>query len=324
MSLQHSLFHPSIIVPEISQRLENPTVAVKRSVLEALLNEAKEEGQLPIITDKVFIERILNTMIFNLEVVERKEIEKNFNYIHPVVYSPIIELNEEGALSLFTYQRAKGIGEERLLGNYSVGIGGHVEFDTGTVNTLSLLVDNNEDLFRLVFDKVCGLTLLTEFSEEIKELQYLLQLSFKEILEVSKTHPFLRSLMNCVDSMSSDYPDMLIYDTSNEVGRVHLGITTLVPYITDIIKPDPGIHMGEDSLITKGFLSFDELKDNSIEEKMESWSQLIVGQMAKYNRRWAAVVKEKIYFTKTELRDIKIGTVDSKTGLNANIDFTPR
>lgn len=68
------------------------------------------EKYLTIINDK-------NKIVFN----RRQEMEKNPGYKQII---PYVILNHDG--TIFSYRRGKLQGEKRLLGNYSIGVGGHI------------------------------------------------------------------------------------------------------------------------------------------------------------------------------------------------------
>ena len=60
-----------------------------------------------------------------------------------------------------------------------------------------------------------------------------------------------------------------IYDDSNFVGQVHLGVATLITPFSDLVKIHP-----EDTMVNYGFKYLDEL--NSIKDNCETWSQIIL------------------------------------------------
>ena len=66
-----------------------------------------------------FIEMIKDSKVTRFK--RRKDVEKDQNYKQIIPY--VILRHEE---SLFSYRRGKLLNEKRLLGNYSIGIGGHI------------------------------------------------------------------------------------------------------------------------------------------------------------------------------------------------------
>lgn len=97
-----------------------------------------------------------------------------------------------GQPEYFAYQRGKGIGEGRLLGNVSIGVGGHVDF-------ADIVHQNNV----LSLAATVGVSVGREIKEEIK---------------------FLGGVERDLDMFSAG---MLIDDT-NDVGKVHLGVLLVV------------------------------------------------------------------------------------------------
>ena len=137
-----------------------------------------------------------------------------------------------------TYKRTKRLPESRLHGVYSVGFGGHL---------------NPSDLLPLlnIFDPAVGLPLLErELREEVK---------FESL---GSTHISYRGL---------------IYDTSREVSKQHLGL------VYDVLASSPAFEIGE-----RGFLMHP--KYETIEEidrrrdDFENWSLLLIDEEIRCKR----------------------------------------
>ena len=60
----------------------------------------------------------------------------------------------------------------------------------------------------------------------------------------------------------------LIYDPSNEVGKVHLGV------VHRFVLESPEVQSNEADLAEGGFVSIEELKSDI--EQLETWSQLAI------------------------------------------------
>src|SRR5690606_22507248 len=112
------------------------------------------------------------------------------------------------------YQRGKGVGESRLVGNHSVGIGGHVSDTEAYIEHISgTLYSNKECIYN---------TAWIEANEEL-DAEY-----------------------------SSDFENLdIIYDDSDEVGAVHLGVCAKIHVTYAEFK--------EDELIDCGFHSKDAI-----------------------------------------------------------------
>ena len=84
----------------------------------ALLTEVGYFQGLSVETTK-YIEAILERKNYNF--IRRKDAEIDYQYKQVIPYV-ILECDN----NIFTYRRGKLLTEERLLGNYSVGVGGHI------------------------------------------------------------------------------------------------------------------------------------------------------------------------------------------------------
>jgi predicted NUDIX family phosphoesterase len=176
---------------------------------------------------------------------DRKPIEKDFSLIQLLPYSQFVVNN-----NLLVYQRILKSEEGRLGGNYSVGIGGHV----------NPLLDSDDGQTATYRSKL-NITLYNNSAREFQEEVY--------------TPPGMFS------TISTDYK--LIYDTSNEVGQVHLGIVHTFTANTELpltFKQMP--HVAEDVLIHVGWMDRNgviETKDGFVPfdmSKFENWSQFLI------------------------------------------------
>lgn len=150
----------------------------------------------------------------------RDEIEQDESYLQIIPYVILKHKNR-----VFAYQRTKKSGEKRLHGNWSIGVGGHI---------------NNRDQVGDEFGS-CG------------------------------------AFWNCVDRELKEevgaVPDKfdlaaLIFDPSNAVGRVHLGVV-YVAEVNHTIRPI------ENSMGAHGFFSWEELtKSNNV--SYENWTNILL------------------------------------------------
>jgi len=93
---------------------------------------------------KKYLEVILNQK--NYKFIRRKDAEVDFNYKQLIPYA-ILRYKE----GIFAYRRGKLLTEKRLLGNYSIGIGGHISV-------------HDRNLFGITYEE----GLYREIGEEIK------------------------------------------------------------------------------------------------------------------------------------------------------------
>lgn len=121
-------------------------------------------------------------------IAQREFLETSESYRQLISY--IVLRKPDG--TIFVYQRGKGVGEDRLVGNYSCGIGGHV--DVSDV----IWVGNEPDLVETL-----RISVWRELHEECGMMP-------------SETRPEAINFCYCIN------------DNSNPVGRVHLGMVAIV------------------------------------------------------------------------------------------------
>lgn len=125
------------------------------------------------------------------------------------------------------YQRTSSGGESRLHGNHSIGFGGHID-----------VVDINLSKDYQTIDVVD--TIFTSAKRELKEE------------------------LNIIDSEL--YILGFLYDDSNEVGNVHLGVVMLCDVSEELETPENQIEL-------KGFKTLDELSQY---DNFETWSKMLI------------------------------------------------
>lgn len=183
-----------------------------------------------------------------LAIMRREAVEKNADFRHLLPYIQLFRISDDNELELFVYQRVKGIGEERLLGRHSVGLGGHinvghVQFHDG-ISQLNL-----------------GMTIIHNVMEELCEELKLGEKNFIEgLLEQNiRSQPSIYGYLN---------------DNSDEVGQRHLGITLLM-MIPKGIEPE----IAEESAVKVGWVKLSDLRANIDNYNFENWSKLVVTEL---------------------------------------------
>ncbi len=151
---------------------EEQILVIERKVLERIGMFQGLEFDVERYLAKIFVQGVPRFM-------PRSQMEKDPSYKQLI---PYVIMNYEG--KYFSYVRGKRAGEARLVGNRSIGIGGHIN-----------PVDNEVPLFDTDFREMY----LTAVEREVAE-------------EVS------------VETSHTDRVVALLNDESNEVGLVHLGI----------------------------------------------------------------------------------------------------
>lgn len=166
----------------------------------------------------------------------RPECETMESFVHFVTYAV---LRDPTTKEVFYYQRGKKGGESRLHGDYSVGVGGHVEKFGGVDDITTLLVRT--------------------FQQELKE-EVSLELTEQELESIIK-------------KVKGDIPGaFLIYDDSNPVGRVHLGVSVII----DIGKERLG-DLEDGTLLHPGWIKPRTmvLEHNEKTVNLENWSMFM-------------------------------------------------
>ncbi len=153
-------------------------------------------------------------------------------------YVTLNHIQDEGELYVYTYQRGGGSGEKRLMGDYSVGFGGHIEEAPTAEHSLK----------DVVIDCV-----LRELEEELN-----LKVSrFKVELALQHAKIFL--------------------DTSNDVGKVHLALAiSLQVDPKELGESEEGV-VEKVKLERYADIFADMMKPETTDRKFESWSRIVMG-----------------------------------------------
>lgn len=166
----------------------------------------------------------------------RPECETMESFVHFVTYAV---LRDPSTKEIFYYQRGKKGTEARLHGDYSVGVGGHVE-KFGPIEDITTLIART-------------------FQQELKE-EVSLELSDQELEAL-------------ILKIKGDSPGaFLIYDDSNPVGKVHLGVSIII----DVDKARIG-DLEDGTLLNHGWIKprtmFLEHEAKTV--NLENWSMFM-------------------------------------------------
>lgn len=185
------------------------------------------------------------------EIRRRKELESDLSMKQMLPYLLFYRIDAEGTVRYFTYQRGKGIGEDRLLGNASIGVGGHVEVeDLVTVNSI---LDINLVLQR---------NALRETLEELK------------IFRVDLDEEDYETFEDSIAARIADHGQAigLLFDHSNDVGQYHLGIVYAIDLGENLYA-----EIKEKELKFLGWNTHTELTQLPV--TFESWSKLVIDNL---------------------------------------------
>lgn len=192
---------------------------------------------------KAWIEEVLDKRAI---IARREYLETNENFLQVLPYNVLLSF-KDNRVKVFVYKRTKIVGETRLAGKASFGVGGHVDIQ-------------ENDIKRSVTDIIKD-SIIREFKEEI-ELR-------KD--NVTK-HIDFNELVN--EEYSNHLFDLLLLDKSNAVGRVHLGLIKFVnidPFLEKLDLSLENVFMKEAELQTVGFVPV----ENLVEYDLENWSFIL-------------------------------------------------
>jgi predicted NUDIX family phosphoesterase len=188
----------------------------------------------------------------HLAVRERGPLETNPHYRQLVPYVILRQHSPEGKPRYFLYQRMKGVGEARLDGNTSVGIGGHIEaedlryYRNGTEhNAMSLQFTIHKAMQREVLEEFGVFTVYDRAGDAVEGGHTYTGHSFGVIL-----------------------------DDSNDVGKVHAGLV----YLVDVGAELNDLSSAEGELEARGFHTAEDLLATDFH--LEGWSQLVLRELA--------------------------------------------
>lgn len=177
--------------------------------------------------------------------IDRQEAEKNPEYLQVIPY--IVVGNDKGILR---FQRGVKSGEDRLKAKYSIGFGGHIDLEAGKDE------DKSMPNVRLILDAI-----QRELSEELGPLD-------------TDIRP---SILNQISWGFS----FIIFDDSEEVGSVHLGIYSFAPIsaFKGLLNDQNEIASAEPGIVDRlKFLPREKILSSFMGNEViyENWSQLVI------------------------------------------------
>lgn len=190
----------------------------------------------------------LNYLRNALWYTPRDEVETDPTFVQFLPYLVVIDSSSDTILG---YNRPSKNAEARLAGNFSVGIGGHVDIDDWCAIPESTL-------------KRC---MERELNEELG----------CQIYEYVRVEPNAGGDCELVDGAGSVHklgsyltPAYLIYDQSNPVGQVHLGIV----YVLDVADLNAGMFTADDNELVNLRVMDTSLAFNT--PNPENWTSLVL------------------------------------------------
>lgn len=172
--------------------------------------------------DRELANRIVDS-IEEMDYWPRSEVEEDESLLQLIPYCVLTTMVPDGITRVFAYDRHQGSAEERLRGNTSIGIGGHINQDDPDGGSHPYLAGMHREL-----DEEVHITM----------------------------------------GPNTQHVAGLIYDDSNPVGRVHLGIVHLFDIGSASVEPR------EKDIADPRMLNISQLHKRIA--LMENWSQLCV------------------------------------------------
>ncbi len=192
---------------------------------------------------KFSFEEVIKKIHPHTVIAQRAGLESNQDFLQLLPYCIIHKSELEKPKQYLLYQRTKQVGEERLGGKFSIGIGGHVDLidyvgseqpTTGELSLMSLLKRNIE----------------------------------REIQEETSTncHITEQTLEDCFAG--------IIVDRGNDVGKVHIGLVFgfNIKDLLDDEEASGTLKITEPELLDFGYQSLESLKTYDTER----WTKILI------------------------------------------------
>lgn len=189
---------------------------------------------------------------------------------------PYFVLEKEG--KVFVYQRTNKVGEQRLAGNLSVGIGGH-----GDLQDIAPYYASDGPAYEDHSHAIVDALSLSAWRELQEELEF--KHTDGRVLENSPNNLIIESIIADTarkeeervafikDDTLHYFPTLIGYinDNSDDVGKHHLGVV----FTVNLDDLPVSVQMKEAELTTVGFLDLNEIDT----EKAESWSRIVLDHL---------------------------------------------
>lgn len=185
------------------------------------------------------------TLDFNWSLVDRAICETDTDTLQVIPYIQLIAENEAGEHCTYVYSRGK-VGDDRLSGKCSVGLGGHIEQVDIDACQATMTESQVVPLYALI-----ATAAVRELSEEVG-------------LDLSQVIPRLE------DNIRTQ--SQVIYNNTDDVGKVHLGIL-----ITIVLGKNPPMMQVDGLELIKGdWVELDDIYESTTQTPLdlEVWSKL--------------------------------------------------
>lgn len=219
----------------------------------------------------------------SITISRRRELDAKGSVIPRMQLLPYVIVRQQqrnGQWAIFVYNRTKLIGEDRLVGNSSIGLGGHVD---GVDIVWGVDLDNDSDsVFN--FEGTVRSNIRREILEELEFTAFTpvgddggvtIEGEFERVAEQGRIDAAVEYA--CATARPSGY----LFDHSDDVGKYHLGLTYVLDIPAHIQVRTKAKFQADGSfapeLETVGFLTVDQLVKSHL--PFESWSKLLIADM---------------------------------------------
>lgn len=203
----------------------------------ALFGENDEHAFQGLLTDPDDMRVVLMNMTMDTRLMRRGDAEEDPTYKQPI---PYVILRQRNTGKVYVYERLSGGGEARLHNKLSIGVGGHMQ--------------------KTFIPETFPYVLAQEAARELNEELVIRRPDGTEISFVQDKPGALIALIN---------------DDINEVGRVHIGLLTLIE-----LDESVQVEVREKDQLRGFWADISELAKPELFARLESWSQYAVEFLA--------------------------------------------
>jgi predicted NUDIX family phosphoesterase len=198
-------------------------------------------------------------------MAQRNMLEQNPDYRQFLPYMLISRMSA-GVKEYLVYLRAKGTGEERLFGNASIGVGGHVDSNDTILDASNVLR----------FDQVIEMAHTRELFEELCYGQRGTDVSTYTSMDVMSPTDGIR-LSSYINNNTSVHGYIVETPAIGEDGKIPVGLVHMA-YVMEISLGDViDATCNESAMELIGWMTSDQLAISTL--TFENWSKIIIEQL---------------------------------------------
>lgn len=265
----------------------------------ALINDGLDEALgrtgdfTPAMSNEAFFEAVQSHVV----MAQRNMLEQNPAFRQFLPYM-LISRMANGVKQYLVYLRVKGSGEERLFGNASIGVGGHVDAND------TVIAANNV----LHFDEVVRMAHTRELYEELK---------YGPVGSVDSSHVEMNTmnptegirLANWMGQNTYVHGYILENTPVGEDGKIPVGLVHMA-YVMEVALGDAmTASCSETAMEMVGWMSLEQLQISTL--KFENWSEILIANLAEMEATQVRLVAEEKVRREAEFNAGKDGVIDA-------------